>query len=474
MTRISAVWLMIAALVACSPTETIVVRGPITVPAPTDSSRNVADPVVAVRIAETGRMETWDPILARTHANRRVLSLVLEGLVGLDPAGRPVPALAWDWQVAPDSLSWTFRIREESRFHPDAAMGSGSGRRATSADVYAAFARMADRNLPHTGADLFAGVILGFDLFNREQREVYLPHARNTTRIIGIETPDERTVVFRLVRKDPEFLQKLASPAAWIAAPESAGLEGRTIGTGMWRWRATEGDSSVTLVRHAAHPDGAKTPFSRVDIRFLSSETAVYRALVRNEADLVPEAGPRIRQNLQVPGTTTPGFRIVPLASTDAVSFRWNPNGAKGLREADARAWLLHAMDADLRARLTTAGYRTEPHPPADAAWTGGSSPTLNLKLGIEPDEDYVGRLIFDRMRDTAAARLVTGPVVSRDVDVYTLLQTPFLTPADAADGVELIRFEVDRIGLTGTRLTGFAGSAYPWSVDLRNLTPVP
>ena len=53
-----------------------------------------------------------DPALADDIAGLKVLQHVFEGLANYDPRdGTPVPAAAESWDVSPDGLRWTFRLR---------------------------------------------------------------------------------------------------------------------------------------------------------------------------------------------------------------------------------------------------------------------------------------------------------------------------------------------------------------------------
>jgi len=53
--------------------------------------------------------------------------LVYNGLVEIDSRFHQVPGLAESWDMAPDGLTWTFRLRRNVRFHDGAGMERAGG-----------------------------------------------------------------------------------------------------------------------------------------------------------------------------------------------------------------------------------------------------------------------------------------------------------------------------------------------------------
>ena len=94
---------------------------------------------------------------------------------------RIVGDLATGWEVAPDGLSYTFRLRDNVKFH--------DGSQLTSEDVKASYERIIDPP---------AGVV-------SLRRALYQD-------IKSIETPDARTVVFRMKFPNASMLTHFASP----------------------------------------------------------------------------------------------------------------------------------------------------------------------------------------------------------------------------------------------------------------------
>ena len=67
-------------------------------------------------IGVVGITSTPLPLFAETAADRAVVALTYRGLTRLDASGWPVPDIASAWNVAADSLSWTFTLDPAARW----------------------------------------------------------------------------------------------------------------------------------------------------------------------------------------------------------------------------------------------------------------------------------------------------------------------------------------------------------------------
>ncbi|HJO02691.1 MAG TPA: ABC transporter substrate-binding protein [Acidobacteriota bacterium] len=188
--------------------------------APSAEDTRPSDPAV-FNIASTNEvMIGWDP---GTHASNEVkaMPLMYEGLTRYDPATDTVrPLLAESFEVTPDGLQWTFRLRAGVTFH--------TGRKLTAGAVKEAF----DRNI-----DLGLG-------------SAYIWSAVET-----IVAPDPLTVVFHLRYPAPIDLIAAAAYQGEIydvrAAPaEALGewfAEGNDAGTGPYTVDAWHRGQEVEL-----------------------------------------------------------------------------------------------------------------------------------------------------------------------------------------------------------------------------------
>src|SRR5437763_15355137 len=77
--------------------------------------------------AQTTEATGLDPQLVPAFSRSRRSPMMYNQLVRFDAEMNPVPELAESWQVSPDGLTWTFKLREGVRFH--------DGQELSSADV---------------------------------------------------------------------------------------------------------------------------------------------------------------------------------------------------------------------------------------------------------------------------------------------------------------------------------------------------
>jgi len=136
--------------------------------------------------------------------------LLLRTLVSYDhvegAAGdKIVPDLATDTgQVSSDGLTYTFTLKDGIKFGPPL------DRAITSKDVAYAFQRINTKSLVAQYGFYYNGTIEGMDGTAKTA----------DTTISGIETPDDKTIVFHLVQPTGDFLYRLAMPAAAPIPPE--------------------------------------------------------------------------------------------------------------------------------------------------------------------------------------------------------------------------------------------------------------
>ncbi len=110
----------------------------------------------------------------------------------------PLPDLAADFPtISEDGLTYTFTLKDGIMFGPPAS------REITSQDIAYAFERLANPDLGGAGYPNYYVEIVGFEEFG----------AGESDSITGIETPDDKTIVFTLEKPVGDFLYRLAMPA---------------------------------------------------------------------------------------------------------------------------------------------------------------------------------------------------------------------------------------------------------------------
>lgn len=195
-----------------------------------------------------------DPHKQTAFSSLRLLELVYEPLVRLDANLKVVPALADSWQFADDGKSLTFKLNAKAKFH--------SGEPVTSADVKASFERILDEK---TGAATRA----------------------NFLSIAGIETPDAKTVVFKLSQADAPILTAMGDINAAVVpamAIKDGSIGTKAVGSGPFKLQEWSPNAKAVLVANAEWAAGAPG-IEGVTISVLPDETAILAALRAGKLD---------------------------------------------------------------------------------------------------------------------------------------------------------------------------------------------
>ena len=183
-----------------------------------------------------------------------VLYNIFETLTKIQPDGSVQPLLAKSWESSADQKTWTFRLREDVRFH--------NSKPFSSATVKYAFERAAAANSTNKDKQLFAG-------FER------------------VETPDAHTVVLQGSVPNPNLPFLLGQATAIIVEPETAGNNHiAPVGTGPYQMESWQKGASLTLKKWDGYRAAAEVAMERATFRFISDTAAQSAALLAGDVDL--------------------------------------------------------------------------------------------------------------------------------------------------------------------------------------------
>ena len=164
--------------------------------------------------------ETLDPALVTDSTSAEYVVHIFSGLVSLDANLQVVPDLAERWEISSDGKTYTFYLREGTRFQ--------SGKTLTAADVVYSLERACE---PQTGSPV-AAVYLG------EIGGAYEKLAGLATTISGVKAVDQRTVKITITEPAATFLAKLTYSTAFVldrANVESTSWPAQPNGSGPFR-----------------------------------------------------------------------------------------------------------------------------------------------------------------------------------------------------------------------------------------------
>lgn len=272
--------------------------------------------VVAIA-ADPGHL---NPAITTSGATHAAAELLYNGLVGRDERGDPVPELAESWQVDQGGTVYRFYLREGVKWHDGA---------------------------PFTAADVkftFEEVLLKFHARTRASMGALLA---------GVETPDDRTVLFRFKQPYAPLLYQLDATEAPIVArhiyegsdPQTNPANNNPIGTGPFKFVSYAKGAEIRLARNRTYFKKGLPYLDGLVMRIIPDPSVQVLALENGETDFLWELrGPqqtRLKSDLR--------FRLAQTA--------FNPGGSNCimtvsfnlerpiLKEIRVRRAVAHAID---------------------------------------------------------------------------------------------------------------------------------
>ena len=263
-----------------------------------------------------------------TYAN------IFEGLTRVDENGAVQPALAQNWTISADGLTYTFKLHEGVKFHD--------------------------------GTDFNADdVVFSLDRARGEasvnaQKALFEP-------IESVSAKDPLTVELKLKRPTGAMLFNLAWGDAAMVAPESAETnKSKPVGTGPFKLDKWAKGDSISLIKN---PDYWGTPvkLDKATFKIVGDATAQLSSLMAGDVDAFPLfSAPEMLPQLEADDR----FSVV-VGTTEGETILSTNNGAKPFSDVRVRKAMAHAIDRQALIDGAMFGYGTligshfAPHNPA-------------------------------------------------------------------------------------------------------------
>jgi ABC-type transport system substrate-binding protein len=239
-------------------------------------------------------LNTLDPARIGARSPWQIGGQIYTGLVGLDSALRPVPMIARSWEVSPDGLRWTFKLRGDVFFADDPAFAGGKGRRVTAEDVRYSFERILDPSTSSSGVWVFSGKVKGAsEHFESRKKDSSAKHVG----VPGFQVVDDTTFVIELEKPFPPFLSILSMPYAYIVPREAVEKYGadffrHPVGAGPFRLAEWTPDQRIVLVRNERYfekdAEGKSLPYlDSVVVSFVKDVKTEYLEYKEGRLDAV-------------------------------------------------------------------------------------------------------------------------------------------------------------------------------------------
>jgi peptide/nickel transport system substrate-binding protein len=214
----------------------------------------------------------FHPHISVAAATSEIAFNIFEGLVKAGPGGEIIPALAEDWQISADGLTYTFILRQGVMFH--------NGRELTADDVVYSLSRVSN---PEISAK-----------------------ARDYGAVQAINAQEDQ-IIIQLSRPNAAFLSLLTSFGASIYPQEAEEqLGARPVGTGPFRLESWHPNNKLELVRFDDYW-GEKPQLERVTLQIIPDPTTAVNNLITGNVNLIARLEPAFLHQVQ----NRPNLKII-------------------------------------------------------------------------------------------------------------------------------------------------------------------
>lgn len=214
----------------------------------------------------------FHPHISVAAATSEIAFNIYEGLVKAGPGGEIIPALAQDWQISSDGLTYTFTLRQGVKFHND--------RELTADDVIYSLTRVSNPEISSKARDYGA---------------------------VQSITAQEGQIVIQLSRPDAAFLSLLTSFGASIYPQEAEEqLAANPVGTGPFRLETWLPNNKLELVRFDDYW-GEKPQLEQVTLQIIPDPTTAVNNLLTGDVNLIARLEPEYLHQVQ----NRPNLKII-------------------------------------------------------------------------------------------------------------------------------------------------------------------
>ena len=379
-----------------------------------------------LHLAQDPDASTLDPAKAYDTTSIQWVRLLYRGLLEYDERANLRDEVAASHSIAPDGLTYTFKLRPDVRYT--------DGQPVVADDFRFAIERVLTPKTASDGSSFFENIV-GAKAWVKNLGQ---PNA--ASHFPGIEVPDERTIVFHLEKPDATFLNNLTLPFAYAVRRDyvqeldkrGLALSENPLGCGPFKLGEWVHDGWLTLVKNPDyfHPDLPKC--ERIETRFgisASLQNMLYEQGSLDILEISDATAPdflRLTQTLpwKTQVMSTPMMDIRYLAMNNEIAPFNDPRVRRALNYAVNRERIasystgrvtlargvlpqgvssynpaLKGYDFDpakARALLQEAGYKDNPNAPIPLLFSTGGDATYYKKaaLSIQADLKNVGMTV--------------------------------------------------------------------------------
>ncbi|MFN7037210.1 MAG: ABC transporter substrate-binding protein [Bellilinea sp.] len=249
--------------------------------------------------------DNLDPHLSSASLTQQIMLNVFEGLVKPAPDSSVVAGLAEEYAVSEDGLTYTFKLREGAKFH--------DGSPVTVQDVVYSFERLMGKGMEK-------------------------PLTSNLNDVESIESPDDRTIVFKLKQTNSSFVALLPTLAVIPAAND--GKHGETpIGSGPYQLVEYTPQQRIVLEKFDQYWQEGVPSIDRVEIVIIPDDQTAFLQLQSGAIDFTAISADQIPQ-------LNENFKVVSQGANSVMLMGVN-QAVEPFNNPDVRRALYYAIDRD-------------------------------------------------------------------------------------------------------------------------------
>ena len=254
-------------------------------------------------------MDSLDPHKATAAGTKEILFNIFEGLVKPDPNGNLINAVASDYSISEDGLTYTFTLREGVKFH--------NGNNVTTEDIKYSLER---------ASGLLDGTALISSL------------SADKGGITKVDILNDNTVQVSVSSANLELIYSFT--AAIIPAGSGEDPEAQPVGTGPFSFVSYKPQESVVLKKNADYWQKGLPYLDEVDFKIVNSADTALLELQGGSIDVYPYLTDSQATELQ-------GKLQVLAAPSNVVQALFLNNADETLQDVRVRQAICYALDRD-------------------------------------------------------------------------------------------------------------------------------
>lgn len=299
-----------------------------------------------------------DPITVTDGESFKVTENIFDTLVSYEEENtNVVPGLAESWEIAPDGLSYTFKLRQGVKFHDGTDFNAEA--------VKFNFDRWMDKSNPLHNKE-------GYEYYN----DMFGGYKGDENHVIkSVDVVDPYTVKFTLNRPLAPFIQNLGMSTFAIASPTALKEKGpekfneEPVGTGPFVFKEWKRNDTITLEKNPNYWNQGFPKLDKLVFKVIPENTARLTALTSGEIDLMDGLNPDDAQSVK----DNPELQLILRPSMNIGFVGFNVE-KKPLDNPKVREALAYAINKPAIVEAFFAGLgepAVNPMPPSLWGWNG-------------------------------------------------------------------------------------------------------